>query len=101
MIEVMQLKKNLRKILNDRDMTAAQLSRSSGVPKTTLGEWLNGGIPRDLRKVKQVADILDMTVDQLCFGPMAKTENSIEEHLDEINAGIFEVVLRRPKRGTS
>lgn len=94
----MNLKKNLRRILSEQDMTAAQLSRKTGVPKTTLAEWLAGGNPRDLNKVKLVADSFGVSVDELCFGTGASVEHPIEQHLDEIKAGLFEVILRKPKR---
>lgn len=90
--------RNLKRIIADRDMTAAQLSRATGVPKTTLAEWLAGGNPRDLKKVKLVADALAVSVDQLCFGDVTKAQGEIEQHLEEINAGVFEVVLRRVKK---
>lgn len=98
----MRLQRNLKRILADRDLTAAQLSRKSGVPKATIGDWLAGGIPRDLRKVKLVTDFLGLTVDELCFGEGRASEEPIEQHLEEIRAGLFEVILRRPKdRGQS
>lgn len=76
----------------------AQLARKAGVPKTTLAEWMISGNPRDLNKVKLVADALGLTVDQLCFGDGLAGTQPLEQHLDEIRAGLFEVVLRRPKR---
>lgn len=94
----MNLSKNLKRILSERDLTVAQLSRKARVPRTTISEWMTGGNPRDLRKVKFVADALNLTVDQLCFGDGTAGTESIENHLEEIKAGLFEVVLRRPKR---
>ncbi len=91
----MNLKQNLKRILLDLDMTAAQLSRKAGAPKTTLAEWLSGSNPRDLSKVKQVADFLGLTVDSLCFGDGGVTEQPFEKHLDEIQAGVYEVILRK------
>ena len=70
----------------------------AGVPQTTLADWLAGGNPRDLRKVKLVADALSLTVDQLCFGDGHISKEPIEQHLEEIKAGVFEVILRRPKK---
>jgi len=40
------LKDILRKILNDRDITVASLARKTGVPKTNINTWLNGGNPQ-------------------------------------------------------
>jgi transcriptional regulator with XRE-family HTH domain len=96
----MNLKKNLKRILADQDLTAAQLSRKTGVPKTTLSEWLAGGNPRDLTKVKHVADALGLTVDQLCFGDIAESSQPIERHLEEIRIGKYEVVLKPLKKGS-
>ena len=81
-------------------MTASQLSRLTGVAQTTLSEWLAGSTPKDLRKVKKVADHFEITIDELCFGTGAKSKaNSvIEAYEDEINAGVFEVLLRRVKK---
>ncbi|WP_168196566.1 helix-turn-helix transcriptional regulator [Bdellovibrio sp. ZAP7] len=93
----MKLKSNLKHILADRDMTAAQLSRKTGVPKTTLSEWLSGGNPRDIKKVKIVADELGITVDELCFGPFER-KSPLKEMEDEIFAGNFDVILRKAKK---
>ena len=109
----MKLKQNLRQLLISHDMTAAQLSRQTGVPKTTLAEWLSGGNPRDIKKLKMVAKVFRVTVDDLCFCDKDGTEASsnsedspgtlsdkiqiLEQHLDEIRAGVFEVILRRAK----
>ena len=82
-------------------MTLAQLSRLSGVPKTSLSDWVAGGNPRDLNKVKMVADVFKITVDQLCFGDGVNVSEPIEKHLDEIHAGIFEVILRKPRNRES
>jgi transcriptional regulator with XRE-family HTH domain len=64
----MNLKTNLRRILIQKNMTAAQLCRNTGVPKTTLSEWMSGSSPRDIKKLKRVADSLGLTIDELCFG---------------------------------
>ena len=95
----MNLKTNLKRILREKDMTVAQLGRLTGVPKTTLAEWLGGGNPRDLNKVKNVANKLDLTVDELCFenGKSSKN-NTLKDFEDEIFAGNFDVILRKAKK---
>lgn len=94
----MNLKTNLKHLLAQNDMTASQLSRKSNVPKTTLGEWLAGGNPRDLNKVKQVADVFEVTVDELCFGNGSPKRQSLKDFEEEIFAGNFDVILRKAKR---
>ena len=78
-------------------MTVAQLARQTGVAKTTLAEWLSGSSPRDLTKVKSVADYFHLSLDSLCFGDGVESQ-LIEKYLDEIHAGSFDVILRRVKK---
>jgi transcriptional regulator with XRE-family HTH domain len=94
-----ELKTVLRKIINEKGLTVAGLSRATKVPVQTLHGWLQGVEPKSIRQLKTVADYLEVDLDYLCFGIRPKSEASkIERFEDEINAGVFEVVLRRVKR---
>ncbi len=64
----MNLKFQLRIFLETRRMTASELARLSDVPKQSISDWLGGSIPRDIQKLKRVADALRTTVDHLVFG---------------------------------
>lgn len=95
----MVIKTILKKLIKEKGITIAHLSRATKVPLQTLHGWLHGSEPKSLRQVKSVADYLEVDLDYLCFGIKPKTsKNQIEEFQDEINAGIFEVVLRRIKK---
>ena len=95
----MELKAILRKTIREKGMTITALSRKSKVPVQTIHGWLQGSDPKGVRQLKAVADCLDVDLDYLCFGIRSKNETpKIEEFENEINAGIFEVVLRRIKR---
>ncbi len=97
----MNLKNQLKLFIERNYLTMTTLSQKSGVPKSTISDWLNGSAPRDLRKLKKVADALNTTVDHLCWGKgLIVEDEKITKFEDEINAGIFEVVLRRPKKGS-
>jgi len=101
-IEVMNLKNQLRDLLEERDITASQLSRQTGVPKQTISNWLGGERPRDIGQVKKVADFLGTTVDHLCFGSGSPEHSQSSQSLgalfgDEWLAGKFEIRLRRIK----
>lgn len=90
----------LKRLLKEEDMTVAQLSRATKIPPQTLNNWLSGQEPRKLSQVKIIADYFEVTLDQLLYGvdPMVQKKNVISDFSDEINAGIFEVVLRRVKK---
>lgn len=91
----MQLKEQLNFYLELKDMTATKLAKLSGVSKSTISDWLTGTSPRNIEQVKAVANVLNVTLDELCFG---KDENKLSDFREEINAGVFEVVLRRVKK---
>lgn len=94
----MILKTNLKAILKERGMSVAHLSKQSGVAVQTLHNWLSGLEPRNLGQVKQIADYLEVSIDDLCFGLRGKSKRSpLDEFKNEINCGVFEVVLRKIK----
>ena len=93
-----ELKTILKKLIKERGISITHLSRSTKVPLQTLHGWLQGSEPKSIRQVKRVSDYLEVDLDYLCFGIKPKPmRNKIEELQEEINAGIFEVVLRRVK----
>lgn len=95
----MELKAILRKIIKEKGLTVVAVSKASKVPVQTLHGWLHGSDPKNIRQLKAVADFLGVDLDYLCFGIRPKSESEkIEMFEDEINAGIFEVVLRRVKK---
>lgn len=91
------LQKILKALIRENDVTVAQLSRSTKLARQTIDNWLSGQEPRSLAQVKKVADYFGVSVDYLCFG-QEKKETKIQDYGEEINAGVFEVVLRRVKK---
>jgi transcriptional regulator with XRE-family HTH domain len=97
----LELHKNIKTLLDKRGITPSQLSRATSVPNSTIQNWLTGLEPRNLIQLKKVADFFDVTVDLLLYGSKKDSKrdrSAISEFADEINAGTFEVVLRRIKK---
>ena len=95
----MELKSILRRIIREKGITVVALSRGAKIPVQTLHGWLQGSEPKSIRQLKSVADYLGVDLDYLCFGIKPTVQkNKLELLEDEINAGIFEVVLRRVKK---
>ncbi|KHD88154.1 MAG: hypothetical protein OM95_10295 [Bdellovibrio sp. ArHS] len=92
----MSLTQSLRRILDDRKITVAQLARQSGVPAKTIYHWLAGQQPRKIEHLFRICDTLHLTMEEL-YG---RTKKDPPLHLssarlnEQINAGIFEVILR-------
>lgn len=90
----MKIGRQLKDLLNKHDLKVAQLARATGIPRQTLDNWILGQDPRNLKQVKIIADHFKVSIEFLCFGEQPK-ERSLVEFEHEINAGVFEVVLRR------
>lgn len=86
--------------MNSNDLTLAKLSKATGVPKQTIHNWLTGIVPNNLSHVRKLAEYFNMSIEELCFGepPKASSDINIKVFQDEINAGVFEVVLRKVKQ---
>ena len=94
----MQLGKVLKHLMVERDVKVSQLSRATKVPIQTLHNWLSGQHPRNMDQLKRLAEHFGVSVDYLLFGSAPREKASMfEQYQDEINAGEFEVILRRIK----
>lgn len=78
-------------------MTVSQLGRAVKISPKTIYSWMNGQNPRDITQVKAIATHFGVSLDQLLFGENPKPKIKFEDFSDEINAGIFEVILRKIK----
>ena len=95
----MKLKNILQSLIDDRGITITHLSKKTKIPAQTIHNWLAGAEPRGLTQVKALADYFGVSVDYLCFGKIPEINNSksFNQYEDEINTGVFEVILRRVK----
>lgn len=101
---LVNLKKQLACLLEDRGMTAAELSRKAKVPKQALSRWLSGQDVKNVSQLKRVADVFGVTVDHLLFGEGPRDRNSSVSDIGQLLGdgwvgGTFELKLRRV-RGT-
>lgn len=92
---LMNLKNQLKAYIKDRDITATELCRKAKVPRSTLTEWLSGRSPKDMEKLKRVADVLDISIDWLCYGNGLEPKVAIEDFENLLNLGTYELVLRK------
>lgn len=97
----MNLKLNLKIHLTARGLTVAELSRLTGVPKTTLSDWLTGRSPKNLTHLKAVADVLYVSVDELVFdaldSPKKEGEGVRTVEAELVPMGRFDVYMKRVK----
>jgi transcriptional regulator with XRE-family HTH domain len=99
----MNLKKQIKLYLDEKSITASELARNSGVPKQSISDWLAGSNPRDIRQVKKVADVFNVSVDHLVFGdgPIRNDDLHLQTiKIDDWVEGVFEVKFRKMKDNT-
>ncbi|WP_347357909.1 helix-turn-helix transcriptional regulator [Bdellovibrio sp.] len=94
-----KLREQLKKILAEKNLKVAVLAREAKVPVATVHGWLQGKPPKNFNQVKAVCDILNVSLDWLLYAEQPKTARQVlEDHKDEIVAGVWEVVLRKPQK---
>jgi transcriptional regulator with XRE-family HTH domain len=88
----MKLAENLKKLILSKNMTVTSASRQIGMNKSTLHNYCNGVVPRNLLKIKELADLLDVSLNELVYGTSSKIDSPSEKEGIE---GRFEIVVRR------
>lgn len=51
--------RNLRRIMNDRDVSQAKLSKDMNIPKTTISSWMNGVRTPKMSKIDALCEYLN------------------------------------------
>lgn len=99
-VEVVELKvgKVLKKLMEEDRHTLASLARATGVPKSTLSEWLSNRSPNPVQAVR-VANHLGVSLHFLLFGSDDAAEPITKLLKEEVFSGTFEINIRRVKIG--
>ncbi len=97
---ILQFREQFQKLLDINDLSISKLARITNISKQTLSNWQNGGSPRDIHKVKRVADALKVSVDELLYGTKESKPLLLESLLESGRPikGIFEIELRMVKK---
>lgn len=87
--------KVLKSILNERRLTLKEISAGTGVPASTLSEWLANRSPKNPKQVRLVAKYLGVSLHFLLFGE-EDAEEPIQKILKEdIFKGVFEITVKK------
>lgn len=90
----LKIAKTLEKIMKDQRHTLSSISRQTGVPKSTISEWLNNRSPNPAQAAK-VANHLGISLHFLLFGRNDSHEPLQKILKEEVFEGTFEVIIRR------
>lgn len=100
MADTIRIGQTLKNLLRSKGLSLKQVSVQTGIPNSTLHTWLENRQPKDILKVKRLADFLGVSLHELLFGvkelaPLGELRLPAREDL----VGEYEVVIRR--RGDS
>jgi transcriptional regulator with XRE-family HTH domain len=101
--KLVTLKEQLRFYLDERGLSAAELSRKSKVSKQVLSAWMAGAKPKNVEQIRAVARVLSTTIDNLLFGSGRDEKEDRITELDTLLGngwvgGTFELRIRRVKK---
>lgn len=90
----MELKKRLKHKIESNGLSVSRLAKRTGVPNTTIANWLAGQSPKNIQQLKKVANHFDITIDELVFGEAPTRKVSDFDFEQMIYAGQFDVILK-------
>ena len=67
----------LRKLMNERRVSVSFLSGELSINKSTMHNWVNGGLPQSMFALAKVARFFDVSLDELCFGEKVEPKNGL------------------------
>lgn len=92
-----QIGSTLKTLLKMRRMTLKEVSKATGVPSSTLSEWLNNRSPKNPEQTRKVAQYLGVSLHYLLFGEEDSQEPIQKILKEDIFQGTFEISIKRVK----
>jgi transcriptional regulator with XRE-family HTH domain len=71
---------NLRELIAERRMEHQELAALVGVSPNSVSNWVSGRFQPGRKRLLQLADVFELTVDELCGGPPGRTRKPSAGH---------------------
>ena len=89
---VSEFSNNLKNLMKQRKISAAELGRKAKIPKSTISEWMQGRQPKFDETILRLAQVLGVSVEKLLTGsPNTKDEDLVEQILSQSDDGFVEI----------
>lgn len=88
--EMNDISKELQNYLYTNRLGLSEFSQILGVPVSTVHGWLNGVAPKDISTVKKIANLMNKSIDELCFNESPKKEYLDTDLIISIGENSFE-----------
>ena len=89
-----RLAENLSRLLKKKGLSVSQVAMAIEMNKSTLHNYCNGVVPRNIQTLIKIADFFDISLTELLFGPQVTPEALLRAAILE---GTYELVIRRSK----
>lgn len=90
--KTIKLAENLRKLMLSNQLTLVSVAKQVGMNKSSLHNYCHGVMPRNLLKIKKLADHFDVSLFELIFGSEFPSLGS--DLANEVD-GRFEIIIKR------
>lgn len=90
----MTIVKKLEDILEEKNLSMAELARKTGVPKSNISSWLCGANPNILQLLK-VAEFLDVDLEYLLAGKRKIIQEPSLLYRTVVEEGTYEIIVRK------
>lgn len=97
----MSFAENLLRSMKNKGLSFADLSKKSGVSKSTIHGWTTGRRVQDLKELKRVAQVLEISLHELVFSEPDPFETRHEELLKELFSGDVRITVHKIERPRS
>lgn len=92
----LKISKILKRLMNESGETLASITKTTGVPKSTISEWLANRSPNPIQAVK-VANHLGVSLHYLLFGEDDSMEPLQKIMKEDFFKGTFEITIKKVK----
>ena len=91
---------NLKRVMDERGLTVKTICEATGIPTSTLSDWLSGSSPRLNDHILKLTRFLGCSVDFLLTGSEPEKEiieSIVEEgsNFSEIHVGVYRVKIEK------
>lgn len=86
--------KTLKKLMNERGVTATTVAQATKIPKSSLSEWMSGRTPKLDHSVVKLAKFFGVTVEYLITGVVEHPEEEILKGIAKEFEGGFVTIHR-------
>lgn len=86
------LAKNLNFLAETRNLTVSNIANQVDMNTSTLHNYFNGVVPRNIIALKRIADLFEVTIDELIFS--SKPERVKKSEM-EVLSSKFEIIIKQ------